>query len=51
MGTGDVTGMDPTLSESQYHYHLCQIISTFVAVYAMSKSLHDDNHSNYLLCF
>ena len=40
-----------SLSQPWYHYHLCQIISNFVAIYAMSKSLHDDNHSNYLLCF
>lgn len=40
-----------SLSESQYHYHLCQIISIFVAVYAMSKSLHDDYHTDYPLCF
>ena len=35
----------------RYHYHLYQIISTFVAVYVMSKSLHDDNHTDYPLCF
>ena len=31
--------------------HQSQIISTFVTIYARSKSKHDDNHTDYPLCF